>query len=706
MLVRGAAPAAGAAALAAALGALLLGVSPPGPLADPLRAAIAQIEDADLPAGSVLAAARELTARVPGVAAERTLGLDPPARRRLLAGFGRAAIAAGADGPQSSFPTASELAGWLAAWTRDRAAGVARRGSWTGAEVADLAAQQLVDPERFAAEPAFRAWVLALLARELPPGTPPALRDELLLAIDAQPGIDFAAAAAIEDAWGAAPRRSAERRAVFGREPLRFDDDADGPIAATVLSLPSSFFDAAQAAALLSALRGAAPRRELVVLADLPMRRRLAACCGGPRLHLLETYGRPFTPWTRDPISLAHAAGGGVVVLVRPNVQPGREEDSHLGEELVRRLPPDLDRAWGGVRWEVAPVPFHNGQVLLQAGAAWIDLHTLELRSLALLGLARVPVASFATAAGIERYFDAARQAAAELAGLYGRPVRFVHPLPGPAAAGGAPAPRPLAGISGAQALGGTSGKRALAGPPGPQALAGASGPQAHAGSSGPQAHAGTSGPPATTADRDLVERIGGGAGYDLDSVLTLLPPARRGGRPTALVASVAAGRELLSRLTAADLSTLRRGYDLGPAAAELPGELVAAQQAPAAVRLDAFLDLVAAHLGGEGFRVERLPLLLVPTRLLADPEGVGAREFLLTWNNVVIERTPAGDLRAEGFSSLLPPGDAQARQLFAAAGCRLDLLPALVHSIVLNGGYRCASNHLRAKRTPRRPAR
>lgn len=695
MLVRGAAPAAGAAALAAALGALLLGVSPPGPPADPLRAAIAQLEDADLPAGSVLAAARELTARVPGVAAERTLGLDPPARRRLLAGLGRAAIAAGAGGPTtgataagnsgskgaaggaggpaaegirgsgSVSPTASELAGWLAAWARDRAAGVARRGSWAGAEVADLAAQELVDPERFAADPAFRAWVLALLARELPPGTPEALRDELLLAIEAQPGIDFAAAEAIEDAWGAAQRRSAERRAVFGREPLRFDDDADGPIAATVLSLPSSFFDAPQAAAFLSALRKAAPRRELVVLADLPMRRRLAACCGGPRLHLLETYGRPFTPWTRDPISLAHPAGGGVVVLVRPNVQPGREEDSHLGEELVRRLPPELDRAWGAVRWEVAPVPFHNGQVLLQAGAAWIGLHTLELRSLALLGLARVPVASFATAAGIERYFGAARQAAAELAQLYGRPVRFVHPLPGPVAAAGAPGPQPLAG------------------------------------SSGPQPLAGTPGAPATAADRDLVERIGGGAGYDLDSVLTLLPAARRGGQPTALVASVAAGRELLSRLTAADLLALRRGYDLGPAAAELAGELVAAQQAPAAVRLDAFLDLVAVHLGGEGFRVERLPLLLVPTRLLGDPEGVAGREFLLTWNNVVIERTPAGELRAEGFSSLLPPGDAQATRLFAAAGCRLDLLPALVHSIVLNGGYRCASNHLRAPRTP-----
>jgi len=449
------------------------------------------------------------------------------------------------------------------------------------------------------------------------------------------------------------------RRVEYGHEPVRFDDDAEEPIAASVLSLPSAFFDGPPATAFLSALRAAAPRRDLVVLTDLPLRRRLAACCGGPRLHLLDTGGRAFTPWTRDPISLVRRPGGGVVVLVRPNVQPGREEDSHLGEELARRLPPDLDRAWGGVRWEVAPVPFHNGQVLLLHDAAWISVHTLELRALALLGLARVPVESFAAEAGIQRYFAAVQRAAAELAELYGRPVRFVHPLPGPAASGST-------GASGAAGL--------------------------------------AASPPA--ANRDLVERLGGGAGYDLDSVLTLLPAARRWDRPRALVASVAAGRALLARLAAADWGALRRGYDLRPAAAELAGELGAAQQAPAAAGLDGFLDLVAVHLGGQGFRVERLPLLMVPVRLLADPEGVGVREFLLTWNNVVLETTPAGQLRAEGFSSLLPAGDREASRLFAAAGCRLDLLPALVHSMVLNGGYRCASNHLRATPAPAHPAK
>jgi hypothetical protein len=119
-------------------------------------------------------------------------------------------------------------------------------------------------------------------------------------------------------------------------------------------------------------------------------------------------------------------------------VQPGREEDQHLGAALIDTLPAALDRTWGrgngGVRWTVAPAPFHNGQVLITRGAAWITLHTLEPRILALLGRARVPVESFGAPAGIGRYLAAARRAEAELETLYGRPVRFVHPLP---AAGG-----------------------------------------------------------------------------------------------------------------------------------------------------------------------------------------------------------------------------------------------------------------------------
>ena len=58
------------------------------------------------------------------------------------------------------------------------------------------------------------------------------------------------------------------------------------------------------------------------------------------------------------------------------------------------------------------------------------------------------------------------------------------------------------------------------------------------------------------------------------------------------------------------------------------------------------------------------------------------------------------GQVRAEGFSSLLPSGDRPPGTPSRALGVHLDLFPPLVRSIVLNGGYRCASNHLRRTRT------
>ena len=54
-------------------------------------------------------------------------------------------------------------------------------------------------------------------------------------------------------------------------------------------------------------------------------------------------------------------------------------------------------------------------------------------------------------------------------------------------------------------------------------------------------------------------------------------------------------------------------------------------------------------------------------------------------------------EVRAEGFASLIPAGDAAAREIFGSLGIRLDLFPPLVRSVILNGGYRCASNHLRS---------
>ena len=306
-------------------------------------------------------------------------------------------------------------------------------------------------------------------------------------------------------------------------------------------------------------------------------------------------------------------------VLVRPNLQTGREEDASLGPELVQALPEEIDRAWGKASWTEASVPFHNGQVLLTRDAAWVTLHALEPAILARLGLDRVPVESFAKPEGINRYLVAANEAARELGTLYGRTVRFVHPLPKTA---------------------------------------------------------------------NLMRQIGGGAGYDLDSIVTLVP--QKNGM-AALVADVSLGRDLLAKLPASDWDALRRGYGL-----ESAGDpLAAAQKTPGMDGLDAFLDLVAEHLAAQGMEVKRLPILTVPVSLLAYRAGLDHSEFLITWNNVVVE-TRKNDVRAEGFASLIPSADARAREVFGALGVHLDLLPPLVRSVILNGGYRCASNHLR----------
>lgn len=562
---------------------------------------------------------------------------EPALAPRVLGDLGRALAAEGSG--------TAGVGEYLVRCARARGHALAARGTWSPADVQALLNLQLVDPGRFAAEPAFRARILTLLPRLLDPAVPPRLRDDLLLDLNQAGGVDFAASETVESAWGAVPRQSAARRVAYAPG-LRFDDAAERPLAASIYSLPSFFFDAATADAFLSAVRKAAPRRTLLVLTDLPLHRAFAARARALDVHLLETYGRGYSPWPRDPFSLVRRPAGGLLVLVRPNLQPGREEDAHLGPELVQNLPEEIDRAWGKTVWTEAPVPFHNGQILPAGDALWISLHTLEPRILALLGLDRVPVETFATAAGLDRYVAAARRAAGELADLWGRPVRFVHPLP--------------------------------------------------------ESGAGL----ADLADRTiLMRRLGGGAGYDLDSLVTFLPA---GSGPVALVADPAAGRKLLARLPAAERSALRAGYGLAPDGAALAAALAAAEETPRAAALADFLDLIAGHLAANGVRVLRLPLIRVPFALLRDasglPEGAanpGAdREFLLTWTNVVAE-TRAGRVRAEGFASLLPSGDAAARAAFAAAGAHLDLFPPLVRSIILNGGYRCASAHARAASYP-----
>lgn len=545
-----------------------------------------------------------------------------------------------ADALAQGDPLPEQTAGEIASLGRALSRRIAAQGPpWGEASIDLLLTTLLVHPLRFVEEPDFRERVTrGVLPTALDPAIPVALRDQLLAELNRVRGVDFEISGRVELAWGAARRSTAERRV-----PASAVDEAvvaeDGRIEATLLSLPSSTVATEEAKALVAALEILDPGRSLLVLTDGVVLDALEGRSRGANSHLLDSHGRAYTPWPRDPLLIAHRRGTttseGVLLIARPNRQPGRETDGDLARELVQQLPDALDRAWGGVRWTMAEVPFHNGQILLADGVAWVSLHGLEQPILERLGLDGVPVASFETHEGVRRYLDAARHEAERLARLFDRPVHFVHALPG---------------------------------------------------SDDPS-------PGRTMA------KLGGGAGFDLDSLLTFV----RGpgdGPATALVADLDLGLALFEHdtETSEGLEELRQTYGLDAPVEVVRSAIVEQMIGPRGRRLDAFLEAVAEHLAtvdeGAPRRIERLPLLLVPTTLLPG-ESLDHGDFLLGWNNGVASPGASGP-RVEVFSSGFPAGDRLARQIYGDAGVELVLLPPLTASIVRNGGYRCASNHLR----------
>jgi hypothetical protein len=185
----------------------------------------------------------------------------------------------------------------------------------------------------------------------------------------------------------------------------------------------------------------------------------------------------------------------------------------------------------------------------------------------------------------------------------------------------------------------------------------------------------------------EQIEILGGGAGFDLDSIVTLLPHAD--GSIDALVGDVALGAKLAA--TADEWRGLEKTYALASDSREA---VMTFQNDPSLIGLKRFLDRCANDLAKRGMKVRRLPLLMIPTSLLADDDRPETPYFLVTANNVVLERN-----RAEGFASGLQVVDSAARSTFKSAGYDLTLFPPLPRSIVLNGGYRCASNEVRVAR-------
>jgi hypothetical protein len=563
---------------------------------------------------------------------ERELFRDPAKLPPLLRALGEALANPACANRDAAGKFAIELAKTYARRLSDAGA------PWTKIDMAMLLAYQLVDPVRFAEEPKFRKRILPLIPQEMDGSIARALRERQMQELNEIIGFDFESAEKVEFAWELVPRASASRKFKGGGHPARqadgtsapliIPDDYLGPIEATVFVLPSQFFSASSVETFLAAQRAATPRRRLVVVTDNAMKEAIGEKAN---LDFIDSFGRDFTPWPRDPFTVARRSDGGVVLVTRPNVQEHREEDGNMARQIISGASDSLDRALGRIEWTVGSTPFHNGQVLLTPDAAWIAIHALEVRNLERMKRGAIPRKQFDTTKGIDDYLALTKQSLAELEKLYGQKVRIIHPLP-------------------------DSGK--------------------------------------WSERKKLVDAIYGGGDFDLDSLVTLVPNGL--GKGTAFVADLSLNEELFRDTSADEWGRFKRAYGIATSV-ELPKALADSQTSKRARGLDAFVDLIAKSLADEGFDVERLPLLLVPVPFLADTATLKHPDFVVGWNNIVFERGPNGRLRANGFASLLNSADDAIVERFHAAGVELQLLPPLVRSVILNGGYRCASNNVRA---------
>lgn len=540
-------------------------------------------------------------------------------------------LAAGLD--KAPEPLAGHIQDFLAATGREHGRRLSERGPpWSDTELENLLMVLVVDPVRFAESAEFRERVVPVIERGLDPGVATALRDRLLYALNRLPNFHFRYAERVALAWGAIERSSQPFRIAFNPVSGLAPGGPDRPIVASLYSFPSVFFTPEEVIPLLREIHRIAPGRKLLVLCDAPMRTALEPLASEMPLTLIETFGRPYSPWIRDVMSFRRRPDGRVVLVLRPDTQLGRQDDAHMGQALLQQLPGHLLSGWLPA-WTASTIPFHNGQILETEESAWISLHSLKAQLRRATGVDRAPDDGRLEPGSASRYLTSAREAAGELARLLAKPARFVHPV----------------------------------------------------------------GPDDETPEG--FARLLGGASFDLDSVLTLLP----GAPVRALVGDPAGGRRLLETVGAAELDRLAESFGLRLRGEELRGELLAAQREPVALELQAFVDTIARHLQGDSIEVARLPLLRIPASALTSPRV--DRDFLISWNNVTLERTVEG-FQAEGFASPLESGNAIAHAAFERAGYRLHLLPPLVESIARNGGYRCASNHLRELPAPRTAAR
>jgi len=487
----------------------------------------------------------------------------------------------------------------------------------------------VLDIDRFSNNETYRQRIMEILPKAVPQDLNPNLKREVLAVLVYFPGMDFDTLETLQIAWQIVKRDSRTRQAGPGGRSQLKPLEGSGNIALSMYSLPAQLFSYEEATRFLDTIRKLGEQREIVVLSDLNLYAPFKAFCKKNDIDLIETSVPFYSPWPRDPMIFAQSEGDRLLIVQRPNTQASREMDDYMARELVHGLPEKLDFKWGGVHWDKAATPFHNGKILLGHDRVWINLDTVEIRTLEILGLDRVPVQSFRTEKGIRTYLEAANQAASELAKLFGKPVSFIDPLPWDG-----PLQRKIA----------------------------------------------------------IMFILGGGAGYDLDSLVTLLPNGQ--GAQTALVGDVNLAKDMIAEVSGVEWRQFSQGYKFAGAPEARRDEILAYQDESRGAKLNQYLDLVSAYLSAVGLEVKRLPLFLVPENAVRGRENSGG-DFLVSWNNVVLEKSQDGAF-AEGFTAMLEPGDAFAKKVFAEAGFQLRFVPPLLESIYRNGGYRCASKHLR----------
>ncbi|NKB89230.1 MAG: hypothetical protein GKS06_13515 [Acidobacteria bacterium] len=519
----------------------------------------------------------------------------------------------------------SDVADYLVAVASTMASSLDERGDWTDEELDRLLTVQLVNPGRFAESQSFRYQVAALLRRANSVSLSDVLRLAMLERILNNVGVDYGIGEDVAASWGLVRRESSAR--VNATPETQIVVDALEPIEATLVALTSQFIGVAEASDFLAGLQRYAPDRDILAVVDQRLANELEPI-RWPRTEFLSALGLQLSPWPRDPLLLGRRGDGGVEVVIRPDLQVGREFDNDLGKLVVAQLPDQIDERWRAATWRTASQPFHNGQILLTPNEVLVSLHSLERAALDHLGLQRGPTGNFATGDGIDEYLAALDFAAQGLGTLFGREPRFVHDLP-------------------------RQGE--------------------------------------TAARRKQMTTLLGGGGFDLDSLATVIS-GDSGDAERVLVGDLRLGVQLLEELNDVEIHGLREVYGMD-ADADVVGQIRDWIASERGLALGAFLDDIANHMASST-SVERLPLLLTPTTVLADREEIAHEDFLIGWQNVVITKSVGGFV-AEGFASGIPRGDRLAAAAFAAGNVDMHYLPPLVSGVIRNGGYRCSTNHL-----------